>query len=191
MSSIYTSNCPFVFQPELSVIVNKLKPSAPGHDELSELKLTEKVPSVHCISKPLIHLLNLSLLTGVVPDQFKWAKVIPLSKADNPSLVSNYRPISILSKLMEKVVYKLLMTFLKDYNLLCSHQYGFKEKTFHLFSTNSTYKISTALDNNTTTIGVFVDLSKTFDTVNHDILLQKLSFFGNNGTALQWFQSYV
>lgn len=85
-----------------------MKLSAPGHDELksSILKI-----SLSLIAKPLLHIFNLSLETGVFPAQFKWAKAIPLFKADDPSLFSNYRPISILpcfSKVLEKLVYNRL-----------------------------------------------------------------------------------
>ncbi len=100
----------FVFSPisetELGDVVNKLKSTAPGHDELKSSLLKKCLPY---ISKPLLHIFNLSIRTGVFPDQLQWAKVIPLFKADDPSLFSNYRPNSILpcfSKVLKKLVYK-------------------------------------------------------------------------------------
>ena len=81
--------------------------------------------------KPLLHILNCSLATGRCPDQFKWARVIPVYKSDEMSKSSNYRPISILpclAKVLERIVYNRLTDDLNEHNLLYPHQYGFREK---------------------------------------------------------------
>lgn len=157
----------------IDIIVN-LNNSAAGHDEIKAKLLKEVVPF---ISKPLTHVFAVSLKTGVVPSDLKVAKVLPLFKEGEPSVFNNYRPISILpcfSKVLEKLVYTRVIKHLND-NILYKHQYGFRKK-------HSTYmallqlidKISTALDKNMFAIGIFLDLSKAFDTVDHDILLSKL-----------------
>lgn len=192
-------NCPshpFVFDPitekELTDTIIKLKSCASGHDELKSDILKKCLPY---IIKPLLHILNSSLMTGIFPEQFKLAKVIPLYKADDSAIFSNYRPISILpclSKVLERLVYNRLIKFFNDNNLLYTHQYGFREKhSTSMALTQLINNISLARDNKEVTLGVFVDLSKAFDTVNHNILLQKLSFYGLNGMPLSWFHSYL
>ena len=81
------------------------------------------------IAQPLVTIINTSLSTGVFPESLKIAKVIPAFKADDPTLFSNYRPISILpalSKLFEKAMYNRLINFLNLHNILYSKQFGFR-----------------------------------------------------------------
>ena len=80
--------------------------------------------------KPLTIVINQSLLTGIFPNKLKIAKVVPLHKKDDPSLMDNYRPISLLpsiSKLFEKIVFIQLTEYLKQNKLLFEGQYGFRE----------------------------------------------------------------
>ena len=86
--------------------------------------------SFDLISEPLMQLINLSLTTGVFPDKLKIAKVIPIYKAENRENFSNYRPISLLSnfsKIFERVMYKRLITFVEQYEILYSYQFGFRK----------------------------------------------------------------
>ena len=130
-----------------------------------------------------------------MPHDFKKAKVIPLYKNGDPKLICNYRPISILpclSKLLERLVANRLNTFLTKYNILHNSQYGFRAN----FSTQTALidlvdKISSSLDKCNHTIGLFLDLSKAFDTIDHVILLSKLERYGIRGKALDWFKSYL
>ena len=108
----------------------------------------------------------------------KYAKVVPIYKEDDKLSVTNYWPISLLpviSKVLEKLTHKRLTSFfIEKCNLLSEHQYGFREK-------HSTYmalfdiidEISESVDNNHFSIGVFLDLSKAFETIDHQILLNK------------------
>ena len=122
----------------------------------------------------------------------KLAKVIPLCCVVT---TSNYRPISLLSvfsKITEKVIYKCLYSFLEVHNVLYSLQFGFRA----IYSINHalismTEKIKESLDNRRFGCGVFLDLQKAFDTLNHKILVDKLEHYGIRGSALDCFRSYV
>ena len=107
----------------------------------------------------------------------------------------NYRPISLLltiSKILEKILYKRTYDFLNDNNELYHSQYGFRSK--HSCENAISDLISQVLKNqqqNKYTAALFLDLSKAFDTLNHDLLLQKLEIYGVRGIALDWFRSYL
>ena len=147
------------------------------------------------ISNPLCKLFNLSFSTGKHPDLFKISKTIPIFKKGSRTVVSNYRPISLLSnlnKILEKLVHSRMYKFLDDYKCIYSLQFGFRAKhsTTHALI-DITEKVRSALDNKNYACGVFVDLQKAFDTVNHDILLAKLNHYGIRGIANEWFSSYL
>ena len=132
---------------------------------------------------------------GVFPDLFKIAKVIPIHKKGSKVEVSNYRPISLLSnisKIFEKLMHSRLYKFLEKFNCLYDLQFGFRTKysTTHTLI-DITETIRKALDENKFACGVFVDLQKAFDTVNHEILLNKLEYYGIRGLPLKWFKSYL
>ena len=164
---------------EVSEILSSLKNSAPGYDNLSAELL--KVVSV-AIVKPLTHIFNLSFSSGIVPQELKMAKIIPIYKAEDPAIFTNYRPISILpsiSKILEKLAYDRLLGYLDKNEILYKHQYGFrKSRSTSMAITHFTNELHRANDNKEHTIGIFLDLSKAFDTVDHPILLQKLKYLG-------------
>ena len=146
------------------------------------------------ICKPLMIIFNLSFNTGIYPDMLKIANAIPIFKKDSKLLVSNYRPISLLSninKLLEKLITRVYK-FLEVNKCLYSLQFGFRTR----YSTNLTLisiteNIREALDSGKVAGGVFVDFQKAFDTVNHEILVWKLNHYGIRGTANDWFSSYL
>ena len=125
------------------------------------------------IAQPLVTIINTLSSTGVFPD----------------------RPISILpafSKLFEKVMYNRLINFLNLHNILYSKQFGFRNNhSTALALIDLINNISSAIDRNETTLGIFLDLSKAFDTINHEILCQKLQHYGIRDTALAWIKSYL
>jgi len=126
----------------------------------------------------VLYLFNLSLSTGSFPDKLKLAKVIPIFKKGDTYLPSNYRPISlvsIFSKLLEKIMYKRLYSYLQGNNILYRYQFGFrKNHNTALALIDVVDSIYQYLDHTETVIGLYLDLQKAFDTVNHKILLQKL-----------------
>ena len=127
----------------------------------------------------------------MVPVELKISRVVPLFKAGHKSIFSNYRPISVLpafSKILEKLLYNRLIDYLSKYNLLTDNQFGFRKNHSTEYALALLYnKISSAIDNNEVTVGIYIDLSKPFDTVNHQILLDKLQHYGIRGIAFDWF----
>ena len=148
-----------------------------------------------CIIEPLAHIVNLSLRTGMVPSMCKRARVTPLHKAGNKEDPNNYRPISILpfiGKIIEYFVGQQLTEYMEENRLFSRHQFGFRKNhstnylMFDLFdevykSKSKSFKPGI----------IFLDIKKAFDTVNHDILLQKLQYYGIGGTVLIWFQNFL
>ena len=147
------------------------------------------------ISIPLGIIYNSSFKKGVVPDKFKVARVIPVYKSGSKVLRNNYRPISLLpifNVLLEKLVYTRLSSFLEKHQTFTKFQFGFRPKhsTIHAILLILD-KIQKAIEAGNYSCGVFLDLSKAFDTVNHGILLKKLEFYGIRGLPKAWFSSYL
>ena len=178
---------------EIIDTVKKLKNSnSTGHDDFSNKFIKLSLP---ILAPALVKIFNLSLSSGIYPDKLKIAKVIPIFKKGATTSINNYRPISILSsinKIYEKILYTRLIKYIDKFQLLYKYQYGFRKNhsTDHALI-ELIDQIRFSIDNNQMTCGIFVDLSKAFDTVNHQILLNKLEHYGIRGKALKLFESYL
>ena len=143
---------------------------------------------------PVKYIFDLSLKSGTFSEKMKILRVTPVFKSGGTSLMTNYQPISVLpcfSKMFERILYNRLYKYLTENNLLYCKQFGFQkghspEHTVLQFIE----QINQSFEKNEFTLGVFVDLSKAFDTVDHQILLKKL-YYGIAGNNLRWFEKYL
>lgn len=151
--------------------------------------------SLHVIAPILASLLNKSLECGEVPSELKTARVIPHFEGGDIDLINNYRPMSVLpiiSNILDKHVFISLYEYLDDHNLLPIHQSGFRPK--HTKETALHYLVDNWLSNmegGKLTGALFPALCEPFETVHHQVLLQKLSSFGICQNTYKWFQSYL
>ena len=147
------------------------------------------------LSKPLKWIFQLSLKKGIVPNKLKIAKVTPIFKSGEKDLLKNYRPISVLpcfSKILERIVYNRLYKHLTQNNVLYEKQFGFQKFCSTEYAIVQLIdQISDAFKQNQFTLGLFIDFSKAFDTVNHEILLEKLNIYGIKNNNFNWFTSYL
>ena len=182
-----------VTQSELVTIIDNMEAKTSTDYHGLSMKLIKDLK--YQLALPLTHLFNLSITTGTFPSHLKTSRTIPIFKSGNPLLCDNYRPISLLSslsKILEKIISIKLVNHLEINHLLHNHQYGFqrnKSTVHHLL--HLTNYISGELNKKKYCLGIFLDLKKAFDVVNHEILLKKLAKLGITGTALQWFASYL
>ena len=185
-----------ITESETLSIINKLKnKNSSGKDEISN-KLLKSIKDE--IAKPLTIIINQSLKTGVFPDALKIAKVKPLYKKGDNFCLNNYRPISLLptiSKIFERVMFTQLYSYLNANNLLSEQQYGFRSQhSTELACVKLVDYITTEMDNIKkikTPTAIFLDLSKAFDTLNFNILLNKLQYYGIDGISLSLIRSYL
>ena len=147
------------------------------------------------IAPSLTYIFNLSLSTGEFMDDWKNARVTPIYKDGNRQIVGNYRPISVLpiiSKIFEKEIFQQLYKYMNENNLISKFQSGFRPG----YSTLSALiQMCDAwfnnMDNGELTGVVFLDIQKAFDSIDHDVLLEKMIFYGVSQNELKWFQSYL
>ena len=157
-----------------------------GYDDIS---LKEICETVYCETS-YTHI-QFVFLSGRIPDALKIALVTPVYKENDKHTFSNCRPISVLpcfSKILERLMYKKVIRFFNKHHLLSRYQYGFRAGHF---TQHVAIELVDKIERNKFTLGIFLDLSKAFDTVNHDILLDKPEYYGFSGMLLEWFRNYL
>ena len=176
------------------------------HDILKNLDITKSAgidnvsatflkDGAEILASPIAQLCNLSVSTSSFPDSCKTAKLFPLYKKGCKTDPKNYRPISLLpiiSKVIEKVIHTQTQSFLDENNILYNFQSGFRKK----YSTDSCLgflndKISKGFDSGLYTGMILIDLQKAFDTIDHEILLEKMQIIGFTEQVINWFRSYL
>jgi len=191
--------CPnsFVFNDinalEVVKTINSLNNSnSRGFDNISNRMLKNVAYNIADI---LAYLFNLSVSSGIMPNELKTAIVIPLYKKGDRHSIENYRPISLLpviAKVFEKLIKTRMVSFLAKTNFFSSKQYGFRSgcSTEDALLNFCSFVLK-ELDNKRFCASMFVDITKAFDTVNHQILLNKLYAIGFRGHIFHWFSSYL
>jgi hypothetical protein len=183
----------YVEPSEISHTILSINKKCKGVDDIPIIFYKKLLP---IILPTLTHLFNFSLQSAVFPDLWKQSIIIPIPKKRNPSVPSDYRPISILcslSKALEKIVHKQITSYLNRFDFFVKYQSGFRIN----HSTNTallkvTDDIRAAMDRRMLTILVQFDFSKAFDNVSHSVLLYKLKHHCNfSYSAVSWFTSYL
>ena len=162
--------------------------------DLNDLKFIKNVAIE--IAIPICHIVNISLESGKFPEKWKYSKTVPIfKKSGSPLDMNNYRPISIIngfSKILEKVVFKRLSLFLNGKNFFYKNQFGFRENmsVAHAVVKFQNF-IAKNLNNDKAVLAILLDVQKAFDSINRNILYEKLENAGVRGITLEWFRSYL
>lgn len=178
---------------EIVGIISKLKNNCScGFDGIKAAPI-KAVANI--IADVVCHITNVILSTGIFPDKMKVARVSVLYKSGAVDCISNYRPISVLplfSKIVEKVINSRITSHLNKYNLISANQYGFqKNKSTEMALLNIREKLVDNIEKQLYTLGIFLDFSKAFDSIKHEILYVKLPYYGIRGLALELIRSYL
>ena len=163
-----------------------------GHDGLS-LNLLKDIKLE--LAKPITLIINQSLNTGIFPDKLKIAKITPIHKQNDKTRIDNYRPISLLlaiSKIIERAMFYQITTYFNINKLFHNNQYGFRKKySTELAALEVIDRITCNMDNGKIPFIIYLDLSEAFDTLDHNILIEKLKFYGLTQSALTLLESYL
>lgn len=166
--------------------------SSVGYDKVNTKALKNVAEQ---LMVPLCHIVNLSLEQGIFPNKLKFSVVKPLYKKGTKTEMGNHRPVTltpVIAKIFEKVFYSRLQKFLDKNNTLVIEQNGFRpNKSTALAAFTLIKKVINNINNKMPTVALFLDMSKAFDFVDHNILLKKLHCYGVRGLAEKWIKSYL
>ena len=178
---------------DVAQAIARLRPdTSTGPDNISARML--KLCSTS-ISEHLVNIFNSSVSSGKVPKDWKISRITPIFKKGDASVISNYRPISLLSlvdKLLERLIHTALLDHVLDNNILSDKQFGFRPNSSTqeaLLSASISWHDT--MENGGSNIVVFLDLAKAFDTIQHDKVIDALSSAGVSGSLLDWFGCYL
>ena len=178
---------------DVMCIISKLpNKKSTGYDEIS----TETIKILSAVISPTLSLIiNKCILNRTVPDEMKVSKIKPLFKKGDVTLLNNYRPISLLpcvSKIFERVLFNQLYEYFDRNDLLTQHQYGFRKNHSTEFAAMELIdRVANLLELGKIPFNLYIDLSKAFDVLNHDILLSKLEFYGLNELTIKLIKNYL
>ena len=152
-------------------------------------------PVLLSLSDKLLEIINLSLATGEIPDDWKKANVVPLEKITNTRDISKLRPVSLLalpSKILERVVYTQVQDYLSENEILTDKQNGFSKGKSTITTTLKLLDdIYAGINVSNATMVAYIDFSRAFDCIRHDLLIKKLEYLGMTPEVLKWFHSYL
>ena len=186
-NSIFLHDCS---STEVSQIIKEF-----DNGKASDLPLVVLKKCAHIISGHLSRFFNNFMISGIFPKILKLGKITPVFKKGDAQILDNYRPISIIpifGKIFEKIIYSRLYSFLTSNGSIYEKQFGFRKyhSTGHAIN-YSVNKIISETQNRNHVIGIFIDLSKAFDTIDHDKLIVKLEHYGIRSTALKLLTNYL
>jgi potassium voltage-gated channel Eag-related subfamily H protein 8 len=182
-----------ITENEAELFIKKFKGKfSAGYDEIPEYVVKQ---CAKLVKGPLAHICNILINSGTFPEKSKIARVKPLYKKGDIYSIQNYRPVSILlifSKILERLMHSRLIIFLNKYSIITEVQNGFREQKSTITAIYSFIeRIQEALDNGLQAIGIFFYLTKAYDVLNHQVLLDKLYTYGVRGNINSWCKSYL
>ena len=186
-NSIFLEDCSEV---EILKIISEL-----DNNKASDLPIRVIKKAAHLIAPVLAQYFNLFMMEGVFPEILKIGRITPIFKKGNPEELGNYRPVStlpIFGKIFEKIIYARIYNFALSQNIIDPNQFGFRQSHSTSHAINHSVKIiEDHLSAQKHVLGIFIDLSKAFDTIDHNTLVTKLNCYGIRGNAQNLIHSYL
>ena len=187
LNSMFLNEC---CEDEVSTIIKDLQNGKSSDIPIGAIKKTSKI-----ISPILVSNFNYLMEVRKFSDELKVRKITPIYKKDSDELLENYRLVSTLpffGKIFEKMIYSRLYNYLVSKGILHDKQFGFRK--YHSTSHALNYpidKIKQSIEKGDHVLGIFIDLCKAFDTIDHQILSRKLNHYGVRGNALLLIKSHL
>ena len=176
-----------------SIVKHKIKnKKSSGFDEISGSLIKQVLKPIVGV---LTYIVNLSFEQGHFPEMLKMNKIVPIYKKGNAHLAENYRPVALIpifSKIFEYCFLSRLEPFLTCNKVVSPYQFGFRQHCSTMTAIQHFYeRLMEHLEHGECPAGVFCDLSRAFDCVNHRLLLNKMEAYGVRGSALGWLESFL